>query len=198
MMKNARSIGTPAKKTKAARARKSSPAKARSSKRQARKVKPPTAPASVAAKGVDAIAPVAADATADPKKAKKSKQQSYEIPPELRDFAEKSVEQARKAIDGFMGAARKTADTLESSATTVQDKAKDVSRKIYSYAEQNLAAAFDLAQRLVRAKDVQEAMQIQAEYVRSQFAAMQAQMKEFGSAAQSAMGPTTGAGGSKK
>jgi phasin len=131
-------------------------------------VKPPTAPASVAAKGVEGIAPVAADATADPKKSMKSKQQSYEIPPELRDFAEKSVEQARKAIDGFMGAARKTADTLESSATTVQTKAKDVSRKTYSYAEQNIAAAFDFAQRLVRAKDVQEAMQIQAEYVRSQ------------------------------
>jgi hypothetical protein len=32
---------------------------------------------------------------------------------------------------------------------------------------------------------VQEAMQLQAEYVRSQFAAMQTQMKEFGSIAQS-------------
>jgi phasin len=115
------------------------------------------------------------------------KQQSYEIPPEMRDFAEKSVEQARKAIDGFIGAAKKTADTLESSATTVQANAKDVSRKTFSYAEQNIAAAFDLAQRLVRAKDVQEAMQLQAEYVRSQFAAMQAQMKEFGSLAQSAV-----------
>jgi phasin len=127
-----------------------------------------------------------------------TKQQNYEIPPEMRDFAEKSVDQARKAIDGFIGAAKKTADTLESSATTVQANAKDVSRKTFSYAEQNIAAAFDLAQRLVRAKDLQEAMQIQAEYVRSQFAAMQAQMKEFGSAAQSAMSQTTGTGGSKK
>ena len=39
--------------------------------------------------------------------------QNYEIPPEMRDFAEKSVEQARKAIDGFMNAAQKTADTFE-------------------------------------------------------------------------------------
>jgi phasin len=126
------------------------------------------------------------------------KQGTYEIPPEMRDFAEKSVDQARKAIDGFLGAAKKTADTLESSATTVQANAKDVSRKTFSYAEQNIAAAFDLAQRLVRAKNPQEAMQIQAEYVRTQFAAMQAQMKEFGSAAQSAMSQATGATGSKK
>jgi phasin len=113
--------------------------------------------------------------------------QNYEIPPEMRDFAEKSVEQARKAIDGFMSAAQKTADTFEGSANTVQASAKDAARKTFSYTEQNLSAAFDLAQRMVRAKDMQEAMQIQAEFVRTQFESMQAQMKEFGSMAQSAM-----------
>jgi len=112
---------------------------------------------------------------------------SYEIPAEMRDFAEKSVEQARKAIDGFMSAAQKTADTFEGSANTVQASARDAARKTFTYAEQNLAAAFDLAQRMVRAKDMQEAMQIQAEFVRTQFEAMQSQMKEFGSMAQSAM-----------
>ncbi|WP_445501410.1 phasin [Microvirga sp. G4-2] len=113
--------------------------------------------------------------------------QNYEIPAEMRDFAEKSVEQARKAIDGFMSAAQKTVDTFEGSANTVQASAKDATRKTFTYAEQNLAAAFDLAQRMVRAKDMQEAMQIQAEFVRTQFEAMQTQMKEFGSIAQSAM-----------
>lgn len=119
-----------------------------------------------------------------------AKQPNYEVPAEMRDFAEKSVEQARKAIDGFMGAARKTADTVEGSAQTVQVSAKDMTQKTFSYAEQNISAAFDLAQRLVRAKDVQEAMQIQAEFVRSQFSSMQTQMKEFGSMAQSAVSQT--------
>jgi phasin len=112
---------------------------------------------------------------------------NYEIPSEMRDFAEKSVEQARKAIDGFMSAAQKTVDTFEGSTNTLQATAKDATRKTFSYAEQNLSAAFDLAQRMVRAKDPQEAMQIQAEFVRSQFEAMQTQMKEFGAMAQSAM-----------
>lgn len=115
----------------------------------------------------------------------------YEIPAEMRDFAEKSVEQARKAIDGFMGAAQKTVDTFEGSANTAQTSAKDVTRKTFTYAEQNIAAAFDLAEKMVRAKNVQEAMQYQAEYVRSQLEAMQAQMKEFGSLAQTAMKQTT-------
>ncbi len=112
--------------------------------------------------------------------------QNYEVPAEMRDFAEKSVEQARKAIDGFMTAAQRTADTFEGSATTVQSNAKDLTRKTFAYAEQNIAAAFDLAQKMVRAKDMQEAMQYQAEFVRAQFEAMQNQMKEFGSIAQSA------------
>lgn len=112
---------------------------------------------------------------------------NYEIPAEMRDFAEKSVEQARKALDGFLNAAQKTVDTFEGSANTVQASAKDATRKTFTYAEQNLTAAFDLAQKMVRAKDMQEAMQIQAEFVRTQFEAMQSQMKEFGSLAQSAM-----------
>src|SRR5215213_1106305 len=110
---------------------------------------------------------------------------NYEVPAEMRDFAEKSVEQARRAMDGFIGAAQRTVDTLEGSANTVQTSAKDLTRKTLSYAEQNIHAAFDLAQRMVRARDVQEAMQIQAEFVRSQFESMQTQMREIGSMAQS-------------
>jgi phasin len=116
---------------------------------------------------------------------------TYEVPTEMRDFAEKSVEQARKAFDSFMGAAQKTVDTLENSATSVQTNTTDMTRKTFSYAEQSIAAAFDHAQRLVRAKDVQEAMQLQAEFVRNQVAAMQSQMKDFGAIAQNAARTTT-------
>jgi phasin len=112
--------------------------------------------------------------------------QTYEIPTEMRDFAEKSVEQARKAFDGFMGAAQRTVDTLENSASSVQTNTTDITRKTFTYAEQNISAAFEHAQRLVRAKDVQEAMQLQAEFVRNQFAAMQTQMRDIGAIAQAA------------
>jgi phasin len=112
---------------------------------------------------------------------------NFEIPTEMRDFAEKSVEQARKAFDGFLGTARRALDTFEGSATTVQSSAKDATRKSMEYAEQNVSAAFDLAQKLVRSKDVQEAMQHQAEFVRTQLAAMQSQMKDFGSMAKGAI-----------
>jgi len=112
---------------------------------------------------------------------------NYEVPGEMRDFAEKSVDQARKAFDSFIGAARRTADTVQGSAEVARTNAQDISSRGFEFAEQNVNAAFDLAQKLVRSKDVQEAMQHQAEFVRTQFAAIQAQAKEFGGIAQSAM-----------
>ncbi|KAA2242206.1 phasin [Salinarimonas soli] len=112
----------------------------------------------------------------------------YEIPTEMRDFAEKSVEQARKAMDGFIGAAQRAMDTFDGSANPVQTSAVDLSRRSLALAEQNLGAAFEHAQRLVRAKDPAEAMRLQAEFVQSQFQAMQSQMREFGGLMQNAAG----------
>jgi phasin len=112
---------------------------------------------------------------------------NYEIPTEMRDFAEKSVDQARKAFDSFLSAARKTADTIQGSAEVARTNAQSMSTRSFAFAEQNVNAAFDLAQKLVRTRDLQEAMQLQAEFVRSQFAAIQSQAKEFGSMTQSAM-----------
>ena len=104
---------------------------------------------------------------------------SYEIPLEMREFADKSVEQARKAFDGFVGAAHRTVEAMETSAGTVQTGAQDVSRKAIAFAETNVAASFDFAQRLVRAADMGEVLRLQADFLKSQMAAMQAQAQEL-------------------
>lgn len=109
---------------------------------------------------------------------------NYELPTEVRDFAEKSVEQARKAFDGFLGAATKAMSAAESQATTVHSSTKDMTTKAMVYAERNVTAAFELAQKIVRSKDMQEILQHQSDYVKSQAAAMQTQMKEFGEVVQ--------------
>src|SRR5690349_17635477 len=115
----------------------------------------------------------------------------FQVPEEMRRMAEQSVTQARQALESFLQAARRTAETMEQTSDNVQAGAKDMAQKTFSAAEQNLRTSLDYAERFVRAKDLQEAAQIQAEFVRSQAEAMQAQMKEFGSAAQSAMGQAT-------
>src|SRR5215213_5647995 len=116
---------------------------------------------------------------------------NFQVPEEMRRMAEQSVTQTRQALDSFLQAARRTAETMEQTTEKVQAGAKDMAQRTLSAAEQNIRTSLDYAERLVRAKDLQEAARIQSEFVRTQAEAMQAQMKEFGSAAQSAMGQAT-------
>ncbi|MGD9656950.1 MAG: phasin [Methylocystis sp.] len=103
----------------------------------------------------------------------------YQVPTEVRDFAEKSVEQARKAFEGFAGAAQKALDTSADMPFGLP-AAKDVSSKALSFAEANVNAAFDLAQKLVHAKDPQEVFKLQSEFVQTQLKAIQDQTQELG------------------
>ena len=113
----------------------------------------------------------------------------FEVPNELRDFAERSVEQARKAFEGFLTVAQRASGVAGDATTTSQGGAKTVSAHVLSYTERNVNAAFDLAQKLVRAKDPQEALALQSEYMRSQLAVLQEQAKELGSIFQKGLTP---------
>lgn len=113
----------------------------------------------------------------------------YEIPTEMREFAEKSVDQARKAFDGFMGAATKAVEAVHGSTESARAHAEQSTMKALTYAEQNVAAAFELAQKLVRAKDPAEVLQHQSEFMKAQMAAFQKQMGELGEAVKQAATP---------
>lgn len=105
---------------------------------------------------------------------------AYEIPLEMREFADKSVEQARRAFDGFVGAAQRTVAAMDERGGTVQAGVQDIGRKTIAFAESNVAASFAFAQQLVRATDMGEVMKLQSEFLRSQLEAMQAQARELG------------------
>ena len=106
----------------------------------------------------------------------------------MRDFAERSVAQARKAFEGFMGAVQKASDTIDGATGSASISTKDASKKAITFAETNVSAALDLADKLVHAKDVQEVLKLQTEYVQQQMAAIQSQAKEMGDAIQKASG----------
>jgi phasin len=103
-----------------------------------------------------------------------------EIPPEVRAFAEKGVEQARQAFDGFISAAQNAVNAFEGQAETARKGAKDVTEKAITFAGQNVASSFELAQRIVQAKDVQEVMRLQADFIRKQMQVFAEQAKEIG------------------
>jgi phasin len=108
---------------------------------------------------------------------------SFEVPTQMRQLAEQSLEQARKAVDGFLNQAQKAVTTAEAQAAATQSSAKDMGQKAMGFAEQNIANSFEFAQKLVRAKDIQEVMALQQEYLQSQMKAMSAQAKDLGSTA---------------
>ena len=104
---------------------------------------------------------------------------SFEVPAEMRDFAERSVSQARKAFEGFIGAVHKSTGVLDTSANPALGGVKDVSTKAVGFAEKNVAAAFDLAEKLVHAKDFNEVVALQSDYLKAQMAAIQEQATKF-------------------
>lgn len=103
-----------------------------------------------------------------------------EIPPQVREMAEKSVDQAKKAFDTFVQQAQKTVTTMESQAATMQSSAKDLNTKAMTFAEANIAASFSFAQKLVRAKDFNQIAALQQEFLQSQMKALSEQAKEIG------------------
>ena len=109
--------------------------------------------------------------------------EQFAIPNEMRAFAEQSVTQARKAFDGFIDAANKAMGQLQGHAKAAQSSASELAHKSMTYAEQNVAATFEFAQKLMRAKDPSEVMALQSEYVSRQMQTLSAQAQELGQTA---------------
>ncbi|MCI4677182.1 phasin [Rhodoblastus acidophilus] len=116
---------------------------------------------------------------------------NLEIPAEVREFAEKTVDQARKAFDSFVAAAQKATSQSEAAAESMATNAKEVSSKAIGFAEANVKAAFDLADKLVHAKDPKEILTIQSEFLKAQVASVQEQAKELGEAVKKVVSSST-------
>jgi phasin len=111
----------------------------------------------------------------------------FNIPTDMKAFTEQSMEQARKAFEGFIGSAQQAVSTFQGQAVAAQSGAKDVGQKVMTFAERNVSASLDFAQRLVQAKDVNEVVRLQSEYVSGQMQALTEQAKELGESASQAM-----------
>jgi phasin len=109
--------------------------------------------------------------------------EQFAIPPEMRAFAEQSVAQARKAVDGFIEATNKAMGQMQGHAQAAHSSAAEIAHKSMSYAEQNVAATFDFAQKLLSAKDAAEVMGLQSQYLSRQMQALSTQVQDLGQSA---------------
>jgi phasin len=106
----------------------------------------------------------------------------YEFPMEMRQLAERNVEQARAACGQFMDAARKAQDMIgtmlpENSLTVGM---KQVQERTMRFTQQNIDANFSLASELAKAKDFKEMLEIQSRHAQLQVAAYTMQAHELG------------------
>ena len=95
-----------------------------------------------------------------------------QVPTELRNLAEKAIDQTEQAFGMFFDAANKSMATMPNPAT-------EMSKNALSFTEQNLKAALDHARKLIHATDLQEAMRIQSEFLRGQFSSAGEHMRKI-------------------
>jgi phasin len=109
--------------------------------------------------------------------------EQFQIPNEMRAFAEQGVAQARKAFDGFILAANQAVGHMQGHAKAAQSGATEIAQRSMTYAEKNVAATFDFAQKLMRAKDASEVMALQSEFLSGQIQTLSTQVQDLGQSA---------------
>jgi phasin len=104
---------------------------------------------------------------------------TMEVPAQVREFAEKSVDQAERAISSFMDSASKSVAMAPGPMT-------DIARQTLAITEANLKSSFEYARKLMQAKDISEVMQLQSDFLRNQFGVATEQFKKMTGGATSA------------
>jgi phasin len=108
----------------------------------------------------------------------------FEVPEQMRAFAEKGVSQARDNYAKFKDAAETHNSTIEAVFSAYSSGAKEYSAKVMDMLKAGASVNLDFAQELVGVKSPSEAMQLWTSHARKQFETFTAQAKELAELAQ--------------
>jgi phasin len=103
----------------------------------------------------------------------------FEVPEQMRAFAEKGVSQARDNYAKFKDAAETHNGTMEAVFTCANKGASEYSAKVMEFMKANTTAALDFAQELLGVKSPSEAIELWTTHARKQFETFTAQAKEL-------------------
>ena len=103
----------------------------------------------------------------------------FEVPEQMRAFAERGVSQARDTYAKFKDAAETHNGTIEAVFTTASKGASDYSAKMMEFMKANTSANLDFAHELLGIKSPSEAMELCTAHARKQFETYAAQAKEL-------------------
>ncbi len=107
---------------------------------------------------------------------------SFEFPSEMREQAEKNVQQARAAYGQFMDAMAQAMGMLATGmpSNEITARFKSVQDRAGYFAKENAEAFFALASELTRATNITDVMAIQSRYAQTQLQTYALQAQELG------------------
>ena len=100
----------------------------------------------------------------------------------MREMAQSTLDKAKDAVSKYMTESQKLREKADSGVRATYSTAKEMNEKAVAFAEANVAAGFELAQRLLRAKDSQEIGTVYQNHLKEQMEKMNAQFRELGNA----------------
>lgn len=107
--------------------------------------------------------------------------QPFEMPKQLRELAEKNVEQARATYAQFMDAMTQAMSVWSTAPSNVMTSGfKDVQELAIRFAKENAEAGFALSSELANAKDIQGVITLQSRYAQTQLQSYARQAQELG------------------
>jgi phasin len=103
----------------------------------------------------------------------------FEVPEQMRAFAEKGVSQARDNYAKFKDVAESHNGTIEAVFSTASKGASDYSAKLMEMMKSNTTANLDFAQALIGVKSPSEAVELWTSHAKKQFENFTAYGKEI-------------------
>jgi hypothetical protein len=99
----------------------------------------------------------------------------------MREMAQTTLDKAKDAVSKYIAESQKLREKADSGVKAAYSNVKEMNDKAVAYAEANVAAGFELAERLLKAKDPQEMGTVYQNHLKEQMEKMSAQFKELGS-----------------
>jgi len=100
----------------------------------------------------------------------------------MRELAQTTLDKAKEAVSKYMTESQKLREKADSDVRATYSSAREMNDKAAAFAEANVVAGFELAQRLLAAKDPQEMGAVYQSHLKEQMEKMNAQFRELGSA----------------
>ena len=98
----------------------------------------------------------------------------------MREMAQTTLDKAKEAVSKYMVESQKLREKADTSVRATYSTAKEMNEKAVAFAEANVAAGFELAQRLLQAKGPQEMGAVYQSHLKEQMERMNAQFRELG------------------